>query len=70
MIEIFGCRKGFQEDLTLFVWSQFGQICPFGAQFQPNAVSYLQMLSEAGLLPLPGVSNAVGCGCVSDCCRL
>lgn len=26
----------------------------------------LQMLSEAGLLPLPGVSNAVGCGCVSD----
>lgn len=20
--------------------------------------------------PLPGVSNAVGCGCVSDCCRL
>lgn len=26
--------------------------------------SCLQVLCESGLLPLPGVSNAVGCGCV------
>lgn len=35
-----------------------------------NAMNCLQMLSESRLLPLPGVSNAVGCGCVSDCSRL
>lgn len=35
-----------------------------------HAVSRLHVLREPGLLPLPGVSNAVGCGCVSDCCRL
>lgn len=41
--------------------------------FQINARERrLHVLGESGLLPppLPGVSNAVGCGCVSDCCRL
>lgn len=68
--KIFGCQFSFLENLALFALSQFDKTRPCGAQFQTNAVNRLQMLSEAGLLPLPGVSNAVGCGCVSDCCRL
>lgn len=68
--KVFGCQFSFLENLALFALSQFDKTHPCGAQFQTNAVNRLQMLSEAGLLPLPGVSNAVGCGCVSDCCRL
>lgn len=63
-----GCYSG--GNLIPSALSQLDKTCPCGPIFKQNAMNHLQMPSEAGLLPLPGVSNAVGCGCVSDCCRL